>query len=69
MKVKLEIRDFSKMSQEEQKEQLEFLIFKMNKLGNDINITIKFEEIAILFLEIKQLVELVDGDKLWNKTL
>ena len=36
----------------------------MNKLGNDINITIKFEEIAILFLEIKQLVELVDGDKL-----
>ena len=69
MKVELEIRDFSKMSQEEQKEQLEFLIFKMNKLGNDINITIKFEEIAILFLEIKQLVELVDGDKLWNKTL
>lgn len=64
MKVELEIRDFSKMSQEEQKEQLEFLIFKMNKLGNDINITIKFEEIAILFLEIKQLVELVDGDKL-----
>ena len=64
MKVELEIRDFSKMSQEEQKEQLEFLIFKMNKLGNDINITIKFEEIAILFPEIKQLVELVDGDKL-----
>ena len=64
MKVELEIRDFSKMSQEKQKEQLEFLIFKMNKLGNDINITIKFEEIAILFLEIKQLVELVDGDKL-----
>ena len=67
MKVELEIRDFSKMSQEEQKEQLEFLIFKMNKLGNDINITIKFEEIAILFLEIKQLVELVElvnGDKL-----
>ena len=64
MKVELEIRDFSKMSQEEQKEQLEFLIFKMNKLGNDINITIKFEEIAILFLEIKQLVELVNGDKL-----
>lgn len=62
MKVELEIRDFSKMSQEEQKEQLEFLIFKMNKVGNEY--TPKFEEIAILFLEIKQLVELVEGESI-----
>ena len=62
MKVELEIRDFSKMSQEEQKEQLEFLLFKMNKLGNGINNTIKFDDIAIMFLELKELVKLVEGE-------
>lgn len=62
MKVELEIRDFSKMSQEEQKEQLEFLAFKMNKLGRGINNTIKFDDIAIMFLELKELVKLVEGE-------